>query len=101
MCNCRSQIEEKLLERAKQNAPEGSKDVSVELKGYALILSGSITQKNCMPIAIEYSVPVKKAPGTFRTKTEKTTMIGSYCMFCGEKYERDQEQAHAAAGVTP
>lgn len=90
MCNCRSEIEAKLLESVKGQLPGDIKDLTVELGGYAFMLGAELQMKNIMPINVEYQAPVKKAPGTFKPKKQTMNMTGSYCMFCGEKYAKTE-----------
>lgn len=92
MCDCRSDIEKRLLERVKGKIPEGSKNLEVSLGGCAFLFGedGGLDMKNVMPINIEYQAPVKRQPGTFKTKKQKMNMTDNYCMFCGEKYAKEQ-----------
>lgn len=89
MCNCRVDIEKRLLANVQAQLPEGSKGLTVSLDGYGFMFGGpgGLTIKNVMPIAIEYQEPVKKRPGEFKAKKKKMNMTGNCCMFCGEKYE--------------
>ena len=94
MCDCRKDIEGRLLDRVKGQVPEGSKDLSVALGGYAFLMGeGTLEMKNVMPINIEYQVPVKKQPGAFKRKKQTMNMTGNFCMFCGEKYTKEGETA--------
>lgn len=99
MCNCRSDIEARLVEKVSQQMPEGSRNLSVSLGGgYAFLLGGSgIAMRNVMPIDIEYEEPLKKRPGEFKRKRPKLSMHGNYCMFCGVKYEKDADETEPAA----
>lgn len=92
MCNCREEIEARLLECAKGDVPEGAKDLSVSLKGYGFAIVGNrMEMRNVMRGSVDYQAPVKKHPGTFRQKSEPINIVGSYCMFCGEKYQKDEQ----------
>jgi hypothetical protein len=92
MCNCRTDIEQKLHAHILTQIPEGSKDLCVRLNGYALLMGeGTLDMKNVMPIDIEYAAPIKRKPGEFKVKHTTQNMTGNYCMFCGEKYEKDAE----------
>lgn len=93
MCKCRSDIEARLVDRIKDQIPEGSKELSVRLEGYALVFGDDLglTMKNVLPIKIEYQAPVKK--GGFKTKKQTMNMTGNYCMFCGGKYPVKEESA--------
>jgi hypothetical protein len=83
MCECREKLEGKLLDRFKEQKPEG-KSHRVRLNGYALIFGQQVQQKGCMPIECTAVYPLKK--GGEKEKTEKQNMIFTYCPFCGVKY---------------
>lgn len=98
MCNCRSDIEGRLLERMRGQLPADIQELSVSLEGYALFMGGAdgVGMKNVMPIRIDYKVPVKPKKGAptpsvtaLKDKKQTMNMVGSYCMFCGVKYEED------------
>ena len=84
MCDCAKTVEESAKEKIRAQLPEGSQDFSVELQGYAWLLGGSVSMKNKLNLHIEYDAPKKK--GGFTRKKQDMSMVGSYCMFCGEKY---------------
>lgn len=87
MCDCKTDIEAKLLDRFKTNAPDAQAHTA-RLTGYTLLLgSNSIVQKGCMGIELTAAHPLKK--GGYKAKTERSNMIFSYCPFCGEKYEKE------------
>lgn len=94
MCNCRSEIETRLVDHVKKQIPEGAVDLGVKLEGYAFMLGeGTLEMKNVMPIAISYRYPTKgtaKKPSVMREKKQTMNMQGNYCMFCGEKYDKDE-----------
>ena len=103
MCNCRSDIEARLLEKVKGQLPEDIKDLSVTLGGYAFFLGGDVTMKNVLPINVEYKAPIKPKKGApapaitaFKTKKQTMNMTGNYCMFCGEKYKKEGDQEATA-----
>ncbi len=97
MCDCRSNIETRLLDKIAAQIPEGSKNLSTKLGGYAFLLGGSgIAMRNVMPIDIEYEEPIKKRPGEFKRKRQKMSMHGNFCMFCGEKYVKDADDTEPA-----
>lgn len=85
MCKCKRYIEEKLLDRFKQDNPDATEH-SAKLSGYSLIIgSNSIKQKGCMPIELTATHPLKK--GGYKARTERSNMIFTFCPFCGERYE--------------
>lgn len=85
MCDCKKDIETKLLERFVSQAPDAIEH-SARLVGYSLIIGNRIEQKGCMTIELSAAHPLKK--GGYKTKTERSNMIFNYCPFCGEKYEK-------------
>lgn len=86
MCKCLSEVPAKAKEKIREQLPEGYSDFSVELQGVAFILGGQISAKNKLNLRIEYEVPKKRGDG-FTRKKQDMSMVGSYCMFCGVKYE--------------
>ena len=92
MCECRTNTTNRLKDHFAKTLPAGSTDISVNMEGYGLIMSGStMRSKNVCTVNIQYQVPTKA--GGMKTKKEKTSMVGNYCMFCGEKYEKDEAAA--------
>lgn len=87
MCNCRNELEEKLLERFKQQAPD-AKNHEASLKGYAFVVGdNSLRSVGCMPIELTADRPLKR--GGYKPKTERMNMFFTYCPFCGEKYKQE------------
>lgn len=85
MCDCRSRIESKLLEDLPGKLPEGHKDLSVRLEGYALMMGqGTMQSRQIMPVEVTYQAPTRK--GEMKPKKQTLNMAASHCMFCGEKY---------------
>ncbi|UGQ44946.1 hypothetical protein [Massilia endophytica] len=82
-CNCKKDLEEKLLERFKEQSPEANGHC-VSLQGYALIFGEKLEQKGCMTIASTASFPLKK--GGMKEKRQTQNMVFTYCPFCAEKY---------------
>lgn len=82
MCNCKKQLEEKLLDSFVKKNPE-AKDHSVRLCGYTLVIAEEgLIQKGCMQFETVASYPLKK--GGYKEKTSKSNFIFSYCPFCGK-----------------
>ncbi|MNN03428.1 hypothetical protein D3C81_1161160 [compost metagenome] len=50
----------------------------------AMILGKTLETKNKLNLHVEYQA--SKRGGGFKTVKQDLSMIGSYCMFCGEKY---------------
>lgn len=82
-CNCKKEIEEKLLNRFKEMSPEAEKH-EVSLTGYALIFGDKLEQKGCMTIAATADFPLKK--GGVKSKKQTQNMVFTFCPFCGVKY---------------
>lgn len=86
MCNCRSEIEAKLLDRVKEQAPEASRAHKAELQGFVFGLTDKgITMRNGLTAAAEWEQ--RNKAGDFKLKKVKQSVRGTYCMFCGEKYD--------------
>lgn len=89
MCNCRKDIEAKLLEDIPTQLPAGHQRLSVSLEGYALMFGEGVMQsRQIMPIQVKYQAPTKA--GVMKDKKQTMNMAASYCMFCGEKYDKDE-----------
>jgi len=80
MCDCRTKIEEKLLDRFKKKEPS-AQDVKIEINGYALIFGDTLSSKPFLPIGGTYKLPNKN--GELKTKKIKDCLIASFCPFCG------------------
>lgn len=95
-CNCKTEIEHKLLTRFKELSPE-ARAHEVSLTGYALILGDKLEQKGCMKIEAVADFPLRK--GGMKRKTQLQNMVFTFCPFCGEKYSSDEvvESAETSA----
>lgn len=82
-CNCKADMESKLLARFKESEPD-AKEHTVSLQGYALILGEKLEQKGCMTISTAADFPLRK--GGYKNKKSNMNMIFTYCPFCGVKY---------------
>jgi len=83
-CNCKADLEAKLLERFKEHSPEATEH-GVSLQGYTLLIEDNrLRQAGYMTAAASALYPLKKGG----TKLKKITqnMIFTFCPFCGEKY---------------
>ena len=83
MCDCRKNIEDRLLTRFKEQEPT-AREHAVSLKGYAFILGEEVQEKGVMQIEATAKFPLKK--GGEKLRATKQSMIFSYCPFCGVKY---------------
>jgi hypothetical protein len=86
MCDCKRNIEARLLVRAKEMHPEALGH-EVKLTGYAFIFGKTVELKGAMPFEFRAEFPMKK--GGLKCKVEKTSMMFTYCPFCGVKYDSD------------
>lgn len=88
MCNCRQETEARLLKAIPEQLPKGHAGLSVRLTGYALMMDGGVAKsRQVMPIEITYQAPTRA--GVMRDKKQSMSMVANFCMFCGEKYEKD------------
>ncbi len=98
-CNCKSEIEAKLLERFIQAEPD-AEGHAVELQGYALgLTANSIVIRPSMPIRLT-AVRTSRA-GLRRPRSSAQTMVFSFCPFCGVKFAdmKATEQAQPSSEV--
>lgn len=89
-CNCKSDIEARLLERFRSTEAQATGH-TIELQGYALLLGGArMDVRGYMPV--EASARHTTKSGTVRVKKQKQNMLFSYCPFCGVPVkDEDQE----------
>lgn len=92
MCNCKKDIEEKLLNRFIEKTPD-AKSHCVKLEGYTLVLQDNrLLQKGYMDVTLTAAFQVKKT-GEFKAKKQTEFMTFNFCPFCGKAYEEQQEVA--------
>jgi hypothetical protein len=90
MCNCKQETEAGLAEALPDQLPEGHEGLSARLTGYAMMIGDGVMHlRQVMPIAVTYRAPTKA--GVMKEKKQSMSMQANYCMFCGEKYEKDAE----------
>ncbi len=79
MCNCVTDIEKKLLDRAKEPGcyKKPVERVSMRSVGFPII-DGKLLMKTCSDIEITLEGQKKK---------ETTKLFHNYCPFCGVKYD--------------
>lgn len=86
-CNCKSDIEARLLERFKTTSPEAT-DHGVTLQGYALVIvDNRMGSRPYMPFKTTASYPLKK--GGSKVKVVSQNMMFNYCPFCGKSVTGD------------
>lgn len=93
MCDCKQNTERRLVEALSEpgQLPKGAERVEARLTGYAVMVEGNTMRyRQVMEIDVQYRVPVKT--GGLKTKKQKLSMAANYCMFCGEKYNKDTDQ---------
>lgn len=82
MCNCKKEMETKLLETIKKQRPDAAL-LKVELGGYSVIISGNkMDYRPTTPINISYLHTFKN--GSQKTKKETMPFALKHCPFCGE-----------------
>ena len=86
MCECRADIEKRLVEHAQGKMPD-ARDVAAKLMGYGFVLGGALSVRAFMPVELSHTTTIKKT-GADKRKVEKMNMFFSYCPFCGEKFEK-------------
>ena len=87
-CDCRKDIEQRLLDRFKDQYPD-AQNHGATLMGYTYIIEDlGITTKGFMPIELNAQHPLKK--GGVKAKTMRSNMIFTFCPFCGERYAPKQ-----------
>lgn len=87
MCNCHSEVTEKLKGRVSKQLPTGATGLDLEMQGYVFVFGAGVSHKAAHNVRIEYQAP-KKAGG-MKKVVQNMNMIATFCPFCGEKYEKD------------
>lgn len=84
MCNCKTELEAKMLARAKEVLPE-STDHNVEIDGYVFGLTNNngVVQRQALTVVIKHTCKLKN--GSIKQKVEKQKIMATFCMFCGER----------------
>jgi len=86
MCDCKKEMEAKLLETVQAQRPE-AQQLKVELDGYGFMLTGNeLSHRPVMPIKIEYMHILKN--GNVKKKKETISFALKHCPFCGEEVVR-------------
>lgn len=86
-CNCKAELEVKLLERLIETSPSNTFTHRVALQGYAYAIGGTdgaVVEKPFMPVKNTVSRIVKKT-GLMKDQSHISNMVFSYCPFCGVK----------------
>lgn len=82
-CDCKADIEQKILDSYKLKTPEASGHIAA-LEGYGFVIEADgMKVRGYMPYETAANFTTKK--GSERRKVTKGNMFFSYCPFCGEK----------------
>lgn len=82
-CDCKKNLEAKLLERFKEQQSAATNHEAT-LQGYGLVVDDNkMVSRGYMPVQLSASYPVKK--GGSRVKKSEMSMFFSFCPFCGVK----------------
>ncbi len=93
-CNCKSDLEAKVVDRLKEEYPEGENHQASLGANYLYALE-DFGQLGRMEFANEVVVTTKK--GTKRTIKPKLSMVFTFCPFCGVRYKEKKETQEATA----
>jgi hypothetical protein len=87
MCNCKVEVEEMLAGKLAGSLPTGTQDVRASIAGFALLMGQGqqLVHKNQVQVQFTYTVPGNNGP---ELKKQKMALTGNFCMFCGERYDR-------------
>lgn len=89
MCQCKLDIEKKLSDSYRSDAPANERNHTAEITSYTFAMSGiesdTITMKPKLDVRIVYDRTNKQ--GVSVRKTAKSVMLANYCPFCGEKIQ--------------
>jgi len=97
MCNCYSEMKEKLSDHFASKAPEGSTEIDIDLKGYMFGITndGGMVHRASHDVTVKYQAP--KKGGGMKNVTNKTFLRAKHCPFCGVDYAKSEEAAREAA----
>lgn len=91
MCECKTEIEAKLVARLQEQEPEATK-IDLKIGGYVFLFGDSVIMKPTLQIEGVFYLPTKA--GGLKAKKIKQSMIASYCPFCGEKLSTESNNEH-------
>ena len=87
-CNCKKEIEEKILVNFISQTPEATGHKASLDKGYVLTMNrqtGECRNAACMPLETSAAFLLKN--GNWKVRTNKVKMFFNFCPFCGTKYQ--------------
>lgn len=95
MCECRKDIEARLLARFKEAAPEAA-DHKVDLQGYAFVFgeANALEMRPYMTYKAGATYPLKK--GGTKWKQQTGNMMFNFCPFCGVPTVKPSESKEGA-----
>ncbi|WP_141224371.1 hypothetical protein [Vreelandella titanicae] len=81
-----------MKELARKQLPEGARNFTASLEGYAFILGKGMTMcmQPVMPFRVEYEAPKKRSDG-FTKKKQVMNVTANFCPFCGKSAKVDEE----------
>lgn len=86
MCECKKEMEDKLLANFKEKAP-GATGHAVELKGYTFTMhrgSNTLNEHPVMPLEASAQFTLKN--GNTKMRRFKEKVLVNFCPFCGENF---------------
>jgi len=91
-CDCSTRVENKMKELAREQLPEGARNFTASLEGYAFIMGKGMTMdvQPVMPFRVEYEAPKKRGDG-FAKKKQVMNVTANYCPFCGMAAKAEEE----------
>jgi hypothetical protein len=89
MCDCRKDLESRLLERFIEQKP--GTEHKAQLSGYGFVFSAdnTMTMRGCMPAEMSYMHTLKN--GKVKLKKLVQNMLFTFCPFCGQRYDFEPE----------
>ncbi|KAA8734884.1 hypothetical protein F4V57_03760 [Acinetobacter qingfengensis] len=87
VCSCKPDIEQKILERLKEQYPEGKDHSSTMNKNFGYTFPDMAVVAY---FELTNSVTVMTKKGTERIVKPKLSLHFTYCPFCGVKYKKEQ-----------
>lgn len=84
MCECKTELQEKLLTRFVASAPQATNH-GATLQGYAFAVVGDcLMTMGYLPVELSAEYPLKA--GGKKLKKTSQNMFFTFCPYCGERY---------------
>lgn len=93
-CNCKNELEAKMVEVLKVEHPEAENHQASLDSGYAFTISEN-SMRMVGKFQFENAITVTTKNGVKRTQKPKCGMFFTYCPFCGVKYNEDKPATSA------